>query len=263
MFKSSLAKVALVSGAVLLAPIAQAFDLNDVLTDKSTPYTGMQSVALNDESNPIFNSRTYHEGQNVRMDLGDATEGMSVVMKLIDGDSVMLMHEMSAYKKISGKMVKQFQGNMVNEYSNQQEVGRETVNGVSTIKYTADQIDPGGKKGTGTYWLTEGGILVRSEVEVKRRRKVERTITNLTDIEQGDQADELFEVPASYQAMSLGALFSGANRQANSESAPVSDQERAQDETYQAPSEPQVVEEPETRGKKARKVLGRLLRSVK
>jgi len=100
-------------------------------------------------------------------------------------------------------------------------------------------------------------------VEVKRRRKVERTVTNLTDIEQGDQPDELFEIPASYQAISLGALFSGGNRQSNSESGPVSDQERAQDESYSEQSyddQSEPAPEPETRGKRARKVLGRLLR---
>ena len=123
---------------------------------------------------------------------------------------------------------------------------------------------PQGNAGTGTYWVTDGGILVRSEVEVKRRRKVERTTTNLTELKLGDQPDELFEIPASYQTMSLGSLFSRGNRQNETDSGPVSDQERAQnqtsDESYNDSynEESQPAEEPESRGKKARKALGRL-----
>ena len=261
MYKSKLAKAVGAGAALLLAPFVQAFDLNEMLTGKSEPYRGMQSVAIGDNNKPIFNAMTYHEGEMVRMDLGEGTEGMSVVMNLIEGDSTMLMHEMSMYKTISGKSVRKFQANMGMEYTNQKEVGTETVNGVSTTKYTADQVDPQGKSGTGTYWVTDGGILVRSEVEIKRRRKVERTTTNLTNLEIGDQPDELFQIPASYQTMSLGSLFSRGN-QNNSESGPVSDQERAQTETYDESynEESQPAEEPETRGKKARKVLGRLLR---
>ena len=266
--KSLLTKAIGTGCALVLAPFAQAFDLNEMLTTNSTPYSGTQSVAIGEKEKPLFTAKTYHEGDSVRMDIADGPQGMSVVMNLIQGDSTMLLHEASMYKTMSGKSLKKFQGTMKMEYSNQQEVGSETVNGVSTTKYTADHVDPQGKSGTGTYWVTDGGILVRSEVEVKRRRKVERTVTNLTDIEQGDQPDELFEIPASYQAISLGALFSGGNRQNTSESGPVSDQERAQDESYSDQSydeqsydeQSEPAPEPETRGKRARKALGRLLR---
>ncbi len=256
---STLAKFAGTGAALLLAPFVQAFDLNEMLTGASEPYSGMQSVTIGNKNKPVFTAMTYHEGQMVRMDLGEGAESMSVVANLVEGDSTMLMHEMGMYKTISGKQVRKFQGNMGMEFSNQQEVGRETVNGVSTTKYTADQVDPQGNSGTGTYWVTDGGILVRSEVEVKRRRKVERTTTNLTDLKIGDQPNELFEIPASYQTMSLGSLFSRGN-QNNSKSGPISDQERAQNEGYDDSynEESQPAEEPESRGKKARKALGRL-----
>jgi len=256
--KSALIKAISVSGVLLLAPFAQAFDLNEMLSMNSEPYSGTQSVAIGDNDKPVFTAQTYHEGHKIRMDLGEGEENMSVVVDMTEGDSTMLMHELSMYKTIRGKSLKKFQTNWGMEYTNQQELGRETVNGVSTTKYSADHVDPDGRNGSGTYWVTDGGILVRSEMEVKRRRKTERTTTNLTNIQMGDQPDELFEIPATYKPISLGSLFSGGNGQNNSEPAPVSDQERAQNETYDDQSEP--APEPETRGKKARKVLGRLLR---
>ena len=53
--------------ALLLAPFVQAFDLNEMLTGASEPYSGMQSVTIGNKNKPVFTAMTYHEDQMVRM----------------------------------------------------------------------------------------------------------------------------------------------------------------------------------------------------
>lgn len=82
-------------------------------------------------------------------------------------------------------------------------VGTEEVNGQSATKYEVTVRDPGGETATGTLWATEDMIPVKMDMVVQGG---DRVVVELRDIEVGPQPDELFEVPAGYTKLSLGAF---------------------------------------------------------
>jgi len=264
LFKSSVIRGLCAVLALSFAQTALAIDLNDLANGISPPYSAQQTVTTGKKGKDSFSAQIFQEDQKIRMDISEDNTNMSIVVRMNEGSSLMMMHDMSMYQEVSAKQMKRFRSDYGIQMTNQQELGRETVNGMSTTKYTADHQDSDGRAGSGTYWVTDNGIMVRSETLTQRRRREIKTTVDFTNIVEGDQPDELFEVPANYQSFGLGALFSGGGRNANrGNDGPISDQERAQNQTSddsydESYDDGQSAEEPETRGKKARKALGRL-----
>jgi len=76
-------------------------------------------------------------------------------------------------------------------------VGTETVNGEKTTKYLAESED-----GTGHFWVTEDGILMRVEMQTD-----DGTMTiNTTNVKRGAQPATLFELPAGVRIMDMGGF---------------------------------------------------------
>lgn len=188
----------------------------------------------------------------MRMDMNEQGQQISVVVRMDTETNYMLMHEMKMFQEVKSKRIKQYQKDLTMRFSNQQKVGTEEANGYKCTKYTADFKDNDGNEGTGTYWITADDIMVRADMTSKRRRKTTQTTLNLTNLKVGDQADELFEVPAGYNSLGFGALMGNAMRQSRQNDRPRSDQERAQngdaDEQTEEPAE-------KGRGKNVRNAL--------
>lgn len=89
------------------------------------------------------------------------------------------------------------------------EVGSETVNGVSTQKYKVIVTTDQGKMG-GFFWKTSDGILVKSDLVAMEKSSKVRMKTDLTNLKVGHQDPKLFEIPAGYSTMNMGAMMGGA-----------------------------------------------------
>jgi len=240
--------------------VASAFDLNDAMLN-APAHSATQTMTT---GNTSFTVDLFREGEKTRMDMNENDQAMSVVIRMDEGNNFMLMHELKVYQELSSKRLKQYQSNAGMEFTNQQQVGSETVNGYDCKKYTAQYRDNDGNTGDGTYWVNSDNLVVRAEWTHKQRRRTHETILNLTNIQMGDQDDSLFELPQGYNSLGLGNMFRDAMRGSSRQDRPVSDQERAQEAQDNGQYEPsEAAAEPaaeEGRGKKARKVLGRLLR---
>lgn len=251
----------LLVGALVIASTgassgASAFDLNDAMVNPTVAFSATQTINSGRNS---FSTQLYREGKKMRMDISEEGQNMSIVMRLDEDTNYMLMHEMSMYQEVKTKRIKQYQSNMGIEFTNQKTIGRETVNGYETTKYTADYKDNDGQTGTGTYWITDDQIPVKTVMQIQRRRKVTETSMELSNLKVVDQPDELFEVPATYNSLNLGGLFSNAMQQPRNNQ-PLSDQEQAEQQTKGTTDQAtdDGAQQEEGRGKNVRKALGRL-----
>ena len=259
--RSRITKNWLVGFAVAAASTqpALAFDLNTYFLESATPYSATQVIASDKDS---FQTQLYREGKKMRMDIAQKGKQVSIVMRGDTDTNYMLMHEMSMYQEVKNKRIERYRSASQMTFSNQQKIGSEEVNGYSTDMYTADFVDGDGKTGSGKFWVTNDDIVVRAEMAVQGRRRAKNTTVNLTNLQVGDQPDDLFEVPANYNSLNMGALFSG-NRNSSRNSQPVSDSDQEQatsqsgDSAEPADQPVNVGEQPNT-GKNVRKALGRL-----
>ena len=82
-------------------------------------------------------------------------------------------------------------------------IGRETIDGEETTKYRFQVSTPGGSS-NGFAWVTDDGILMRSESETTTGdadRTPGRMVTTLQELRVGPQDPALFELPSDYQKM--------------------------------------------------------------
>lgn len=89
------------------------------------------------------------------------------------------------------------------------EAGSETVNGIATKKYKVIVTTEQGKMG-GFFWKTPDGILVKSDLIAMEKGSKIRMKTELTNLKVGRQDPALFEIPAGYKTMDMGAMMGGA-----------------------------------------------------
>lgn len=87
-------------------------------------------------------------------------------------------------------------------------VGRETVNGFDTTRYRVVFAGPDGRY-EGDSWFTDDNIGVRCDMTATEGGKSTRVLFDITRLERGPQDDALFEVPAGYRKLDLGALGVG------------------------------------------------------
>jgi hypothetical protein len=81
-------------------------------------------------------------------------------------------------------------------------VGKETVNGIATTKYTVEKNIPEGRL-SGTLWLSADGIPMRCDGSLTRNNdKVSTVHWELHDVRIGPQSPALFAVPAGYSKLS-------------------------------------------------------------
>jgi hypothetical protein len=124
----------------------------------------------------------------------------------------MLMPAQKMYQQMDLAQAQQQSGGQPQNQADITEVGSETVEGQSTIKYKLIMKD--GSAG-GFMWFTKDGILVKMDTVVKNGRDKSRMTITLKNLKIGSQDAALFEVPAGYNAMpSFGGMagMGGASR---------------------------------------------------
>jgi hypothetical protein len=84
-------------------------------------------------------------------------------------------------------------------------LGPETVNGIETTKYKSVYESPDGKFG-GFTWYTEDNIAVKAFLVHESKGERQRVKFEFTNLDRGEQADSLFEVPKGYQKMNMGGF---------------------------------------------------------
>ncbi len=85
-------------------------------------------------------------------------------------------------------------------------IGKETVNGVMTDHHFLRSSVSGGGTTSGDVWTTPENITVRMRMmQVEPGQAAENISYDLTGLQRSFQPDALFEVPAGYQVMSMGA----------------------------------------------------------
>jgi len=84
-------------------------------------------------------------------------------------------------------------------------IGRETANGVLTDHHFVRASVSGGATTKGDVWTTPENITVRMRMtQVEPGQRAENISYDLNGLQRSFQTDELFEVPAGYQVMSMG-----------------------------------------------------------
>lgn len=89
-------------------------------------------------------------------------------------------------------------------------IGAETVNGVTANRYYISGTRKDGSKADGHVWTTPQNITVRIRMKDNAPGQAgEEFHYDLTNLILKDQPDSLFEVPAGYQTLSVGAGMQG------------------------------------------------------
>ena len=84
-------------------------------------------------------------------------------------------------------------------------IGRESVNGVSTDHYYLKATSSGGSVTSGDVWTTTEGITIRMRMKLTQPGEPDQTVNlDLIGLTIKDQPDSLFEIPSSYQTLSMG-----------------------------------------------------------
>jgi len=84
-------------------------------------------------------------------------------------------------------------------------IGKEAVNGVMTDHHFLRATLSGGGTTSGDVWTTQENITIRMRLtQVEPGERAETVSYDLNGLRLAFQADELFEVPAGYQVMSMG-----------------------------------------------------------
>jgi hypothetical protein len=85
-------------------------------------------------------------------------------------------------------------------------IGKETVNGVMTDHHYMSSTISGGGVTKGDVWTTSENVLIRMRmVQTSPGEPAQQISYDLTGLRLTYQPDELFEIPAGYQVVSMGA----------------------------------------------------------
>lgn len=122
----------------------------------------------------------------------------------------MLMPEQKMYMESPMGGGNDQQGNMSDYKIEQTKMGTETVNGVSATKGKVIMTDSKGAKMGGFMWTTADGIVVKTDVIAMDKGSKMRMKMELTNLKVSHQDQALFEIPAGYVAMDMGAMMGGA-----------------------------------------------------
>ena len=245
---------------------ALAFDLNTDFFGQTSAYSATQTMASGRDS---FSAEVHKEGEKLRMNLTEQGQNISMIMRGDKETNYMLMHDMGMFQEVKNKRIEQYRQDTDMRFENQKKVRSESANGYPATVYTADFVNGEGKQGSGTFWVTRDNIVVRAVLETQERRKMVESTMNLTNLQVGDQPDELFEVPSNYKSFGLGGLFSNAMRQSREPRRNETETEQPDTGSVEQPMVDQSADtassapdsaddEQPTRRKEMRKALGRL-----
>jgi len=84
-------------------------------------------------------------------------------------------------------------------------VGTEIINGMETTKYKSVYESKDGKFG-GFTWFTDDNIAVKAFMVSETHGEKQRVKFEISNLERGNQADSLFEIPEGYTALNMGGM---------------------------------------------------------
>lgn len=122
----------------------------------------------------------------------------------------MLMPEQKMYMESPMNDSNPQPGNTPSFKIEQTVVGPDTVNGIKTTKGKVIMTDSKGAKMGGFMWTTADGIAVKTDVLAMDKGSKMRMKSELTNLKVGPQDPALFEIPAGYAPMDMGAMMGGA-----------------------------------------------------
>jgi hypothetical protein len=91
------------------------------------------------------------------------------------------------------------------KYLEKKKLGKETVNGIAATKYKTVAQDPQGNRLEGFSWLTDDGILVKNDMQLKSEGRTMQVKTEISDLKVGKQDPSLFEVPGGFNKFAMPA----------------------------------------------------------
>ncbi len=95
------------------------------------------------------------------------------------------------------------------KYLERKKLGKETIKGMTTIKYKTVAEDQEGNRFTGFSWLTADEILVKNDMTTTSGGRSMTVKTELSELKVGSQNPSLFEVPKGYQKFAMPAGMPG------------------------------------------------------
>ncbi len=207
--KSTLAAIATVIAAAVGLTLAFTVsaatpDWSSLGIDPSVSYSATRHV---ESSEGQMEMREYRAPDMFRIDVDHEGQRGQMIMREDRNTAYLLMPEMNAYMEIPMQQVMETTG-LQAPVVERTEVGRETVLGYSTTKYHT-VFDDEGVRSSGHMWVTEHGIPIKWDlVQEGGGGDGERVISELRDLKVTSQDLALFEIPANYQAISLGNIGS-------------------------------------------------------
>ncbi len=138
-----------------------------------------------------------------RMELQGATQ----ILRFDKGVMWVLMPEQRMYME---KPISAAPGGSADlKYLERKKLGKETIKGMSTVKYKTVAEDQEGNRFTGFSWLTADGILVKNDMKTTGGGRSMTVQTELSDLKIGKQSPALFELPEGYQKFAMPAGMPG------------------------------------------------------
>jgi len=158
-----------------------------------------------------MNGRVYYAPGKERREMDQRGKKMITIMRKDKKVSWMLMPEQKMYMEMpmDGGGSRSQPRNTSDFKIDASVVGTETVNGIKATKSKVVMTDSKGNKMGGFMWRTEDGIAVKTDVLAMGGGSKMRMKSELTNLKVGRQDPALFEIPAGYAPMSMGAMMGG------------------------------------------------------
>lgn len=164
------------------------------------PDTGYSATRIVNASGREISGKLYSEDGNERWEM--TLQGMRQISILRHGEGRMFMYmpDMNMAMEMGRAEAANYGIDKLLDGVEAEEIGRETVDGETTIKY---RVLPGqtAQKGDATIWVTEDGIPVKAEGSGAQGTFSMR----LTDLERGAQDPSLFQLPPGVAPMKMPA----------------------------------------------------------
>lgn len=157
-----------------------------------------------------MNGRVYFAPGKERREMEQRGKKMITITRQDKKVTWMLMPEQKMYMEMPMEGGRSSNPENISSYKiDATVVGPETVNGVKTTKNKVVMTDSKGTKMGGFMWRTQDGIAVKTDILAIGSGSKMRMKSELTNLKVEHQDPALFEIPAGYASMSMGAMMGG------------------------------------------------------
>ena len=132
-----------------------------------------------------------------RIDVLNQRNPMTLIQRHDRGINYMLIPRMRMYQEMKPDQLQIKAANL--SYLNTEKVGSDDVGDVPCTKYRADFEDAQGHRGSGHYWVSENGVIMKVEMSIERTgTEPEQVSFVMSDVKVGPQDPAEFEVPDGF-----------------------------------------------------------------